>query len=83
MQCDKLNKAEWAAIDYLGSHPKAHAKIGTGKQISTRTFNQLYQLGLLMWVSEEHKIATLSASGQSLWNQRHHTSKHKRTEPAE
>lgn len=70
MQCDKLNKAEWVAIDYLGSNPKTHAEVGKGKPISTRTFKRLHQLGLVMWLSEEHKLATLSPSGASLWTQR-------------
>ena len=31
---NKLSKAEWAAIDYLGSHPKTFAKVGIGKPIT-------------------------------------------------
>ncbi len=75
MQCDKLNKAEWAAIDYLGSHPKAHAKVGTGKPISTRTFNRLNKLGLTMWLNEEQKVASLTRSGEQVWSYRKKTSK--------
>ncbi len=77
MQYDKLSKAEWIAIDYLGSHPKTHAKVGTGRPISTRTFNRLHQLGLVIWASEEHKVVTLSTSGACLWTQRQPTRKHK------
>lgn len=67
---NKLNKAEWTAIDTLGSHCNTGIEVGIRKPISTRTFNHLYKLGLAMWVCKIQKAATLTRSGEQIWKQR-------------
>lgn len=73
----KLTKAEIAAIEYLGSHRKSRVKVGTGKPISTRIFNQLERKGAVMWLDEGRKIAMLTYGGERVWTQLHPTSKYK------
>lgn len=73
----KLTRAEIAAIEYLGSHRKSDVKVGTGKPISTRTFNQLQHKGCVMWIDEQKHIAMLTYNGERVWTRLHPTSKYK------
>ena len=72
-----FTKAEIAAIEYIGSHRKTDVKVGTGKPISTRIFNQLQRKRLVMWLSEDKKIVMLTANGERVWTQLHPTSKYR------
>lgn len=72
-----FTKAEIAAIEYIGSHRKSDVKVGTGKPISTRIFNQLQRKRLVMWLDENKKIVMLTAGGEMIWTKLHPTSKYK------
>ena len=71
-----LTKAELAAIEYIGSHRKTGTKVGTGKPVSTRTFNSLARKRLVMWLSEERKTVMLTYLGEKEWSKLHPSSKY-------
>lgn len=73
----RLTRAEIAAIEYLGSHRKTDVKVGTGKPISKRIFNQLQLKRLVMWLDEKKQIAMLTYNGEREWTRLHPTSKYK------
>jgi hypothetical protein len=72
-----FTRAEIAAIEYIGSHRKSDVKVGTGKPISTRTFNSLAKKRLVMWISEDKKTVMLTANGERVWTQLHPNSKYR------
>ena len=72
-----FTRAELAAIDYIGSHRKTDVKVGTGKPISARIFNQLQRKRLVMWISEDRKTVMLTANGERVWTQLHPASKYR------
>lgn len=72
-----LTKAELAAIEHIGSHRKTHTKVGSGRPVSTRTFNSLERKKLVMWMSEEKQICMLTYNGERLWSSLHPSSKYR------
>jgi hypothetical protein len=72
-----LTKAELAAIEYIGRHRKTDVKVGTGKPISSRIFNQLQRKRLVMWMDEKRSVAMLTANGERVWTKLHPTSKYR------
>jgi hypothetical protein len=71
----KFSRAELRAIDYIGNHRKTHARVGKGKPISTRIFNQLRRKGLVMWL-EDGKTCMLTYPGELVWSKMHPFSKY-------
>lgn len=72
-----FTRAEIAAIEYIGLHRKTAVKVGTGKPISTRIFNQLQRKRLVMWLDEKKSICMLTAGGEMIWTRLHPTSKYR------
>jgi len=72
-----LSKTELAAIEYIGSHRKTDVKVGRGKPVSTRIFNQLKRKHLVMWMDEKRKIVMLTYMGEREWTKLHPNSKYR------
>jgi len=72
-----LTDAETKALDTIGRHRKTKLKVGQGKPISTRMFNQLKRKGLVMWMDQQQTCVMLTAPGERLWTKLHPTSKYR------
>jgi hypothetical protein len=77
VELKNLTPAERAAIDCIGRHRKTDVKVGAGKLISTRMFNQLQRKGLVMWLNENRRTLMLTYPGERLFTKMHPHSKYR------